>query len=117
MPKTISRDELKQMIDENKDFQLVETLPAKYYKKFHLPGAKNVEFNEDFDDAIAEAAPDKSKTTVVYCMDAECDASPKAAKRMEELGYTDVYDYEEGKMDWQDAGLAVEKSPSSVAAS
>jgi len=117
MPKTITRDELKQMIDNNEDFQLVETLPAKYYKKFHLPGAKNVEFDENFDSAIAEAAPDKNKKTVVYCMDEECDASPKAANRMEELGYADVYDYEQGKVDWQNAGLPVEKSPSSVAAS
>ncbi len=41
-------------------------------------------------------------------MDEDCDASPKAAERMEQLGYERVYDYEGGKVDWQEAGLPTE---------
>jgi hypothetical protein len=44
----------------------------------------------------------------VYCYDTDCDASPKAARRMEDLGYQTVYDYEAGKVDWKEAGLPVE---------
>ena len=39
----------------------------------------------------------------------DCPASPKAGQRMEELGYQNVFDYEAGKQDWQEAGLPIEK--------
>lgn len=41
-------------------------------------------------------------------MDENCDASLKAAGKMEELGYQRVYDDEAGKMDWKQAGLQTE---------
>jgi len=45
---------------------------------------------------------------VVYCANAECDASPKAAERLEEAGFTDVVDYQGGTQSWEEAGLAIE---------
>ena len=105
---SISRDTAQSMIQERDDVTVIESLPSKYFDKFHLPGAKNVPLDENFDENVQEAAPDKSKPVVVYCMDAECDASPKAAQRMEELGYSEVYDYEAGKVDWKEAGLPVD---------
>lgn len=105
---TINRDTAQTMIQERDDVTVIESLPSEYYEKFHLPGAKNVPLDDQFDATVKQAAHDKSKPVLVYCMDAECDASPKAAQRMEELGYTDVYDYEAGKVDWKEAGLPVE---------
>ena len=106
--KTLSRDELNEKLGNDFDGVIVEVLEPKYYRKFHLPGAINVPLGEDFEERIREAVPDKSKPVVVYCMDAECQASPKAAQRMEGLGYQQVYDYEAGKMDWKEAGLPVQ---------
>jgi len=34
--------------------------------------------------------------------------SPRAAWRLESFGFTDVYDYEDGKLDWLAAGLPSE---------
>jgi rhodanese-related sulfurtransferase len=66
MTKTISRDELKQKIDRNDDFLLVETLPATAYHHNHLPNAINLP-----PDSIASLAsqilPDKNAEIVVYC--------------------------------------------------
>lgn len=42
VPKTISRDDLKQNIDREDDFLLVETLPAMAYHHNHLPSAINL---------------------------------------------------------------------------
>jgi Mg/Co/Ni transporter MgtE len=36
--------------------------------------------------------------------------SPRAAWRLESLGFSDVYDYKEGKLDWLAAGLPTEGS-------
>lgn len=105
---TIGRDEVQTMIQNRSDLTVIETLSEDYFEKFHLPGAKNVPLDDDFAKNIEQAAPDKSKPVLLYCMDADCEAAPKAAKRMEELGYQEIYEYEAGKVDWKEAGLPIE---------
>jgi rhodanese-related sulfurtransferase len=106
---TIDRDTLEQWLDEQRDVTLVEVLAPEKYREFHLPGAINVPLSDDFEQRIQEAVPDENRPTVVYCYDQACTASPKAAQKMDELGYREVYDYEAGKMDWKEAGLPVEQ--------
>jgi rhodanese-related sulfurtransferase len=66
MIKTISRDELKQKIDQHDDFLLVETLSPTTYHQNHLPGALNLP--PDKVKALAsELLPDKGAEIVVYC--------------------------------------------------
>lgn len=105
--KTLSRQEVNQKLEAN-EAVLVEVLAADKYADFHLPGAVNVPLDDDFEVQIQETIPDKSAPVVVYCYDTECQASEKAAQRMEALGYQNVYDYEAGKVDWKEAGLPVE---------
>ena len=106
--KTISRREVEQKTQQEDRVALVEVLGSEYYDKFHLPGAINVPIDEEFSDRVQQALPDKQKPVIVYCLDQACQASPKAARKLEELGYQEVYDYEAGKVDWQAAGLPVE---------
>ncbi len=105
--KRITREQLNERL-ANDGITVVEVLAPEYYRKFHLPGAINVPLGDTFDEQIQQVVPDKDKPVVVYCQNTECQASPKAAQRMEELGYRQVFDYEEGKVDWQEAGLPVE---------
>lgn len=66
MTSTITREELKEKIDREDDFTLVETLAKEYYRHAHLPGAINIP-----PDRVAELAPamlpDKKAEIVVYC--------------------------------------------------
>lgn len=66
MLKTISRDELKQKIDREDDFHLVETLPATTYHHAHLPGAINLPPDE-LSELAALLLPNKDAEIVVYC--------------------------------------------------
>jgi rhodanese-related sulfurtransferase len=66
MPKTISRNELKQKIDRKDDFQLVETLPSTAYHHHHLPGAINLP-PDSVTTLAAQLLPDKGADIVVYC--------------------------------------------------
>jgi rhodanese-related sulfurtransferase len=104
---TVDRDQVKRMIDEDAAM-LIEVLDADRFEEFHLPGALNVPLSGDFDNDIQDVVPDKHEPVVVYCQDEKCDASPQAARRMEQLGYDRVYDYGPGKVDWKKAGLPVE---------
>ncbi len=105
---TISRDELKQAIDQNGDLRVIEVLAPEQFKEWHLPGAENVPLSESFEERIQQAVPNRSERVVVYCADTDCPASAKAAQKMEALGYENVSDYVEGKADWKDAGLPTE---------
>lgn len=103
---TIDREQLQALRQRDENLPVIEVLPRDSYETFHIPGAVNVPLGDaDFDRKIEAVAPDKDREVVVYCADTECDASPKAGKRMEQLGYTNVLDYEAGKADWKEAGL------------
>jgi rhodanese-related sulfurtransferase len=106
----IDRETLEKKVQKNPNLVLVEVLEPEKYEEFHLPGAMNVPLSTNFEETIQQAVPDKSQEIVVYCSDDDCDASPTAARKMEELGYEHVYDYSGGKKDWKDAGLPVKSS-------
>lgn len=104
---TIDRESLRRKLQNNDDLTLVEVLSRGNYEEFHLPGAINVPVHsDDFAERIQDLA-DKDQEVVVYCQNAECDASPRAAEKMEKLGFTKVFDYAAGKDDWREAGLPV----------
>jgi rhodanese-related sulfurtransferase len=66
MTGTITRDELKEMIDSGAQFTLVETLPAQYYRHTHLPGAINMP-PDQVQELAPQLLPDKAADIVVYC--------------------------------------------------
>lgn len=105
--RTIERPAVKRMLD-NKEATVIEVLDQDQYDKFHLPGAINIPVSGNFEAKMEERVPDKTKPVIVYCYDKDCDASPRAAKKLDRLGYREVFDYEAGKVDWKEAGLPVE---------
>ena len=100
----ITRDAIKRHLDNGDSIVLVEALPAKSFNQAHLPGALQINHDEVAQKAPA-LLPDKGAKIVVYCANKECQNSTKAARALEEMGYTDVHEYVEGKADWQAAGL------------
>lgn len=111
MPKTITREKLQAEMDSSENMQLIEVLGPESFQEYHLPGAINIPISSsDFDERVQAQIPSRETPIVVYCKDSACDASPKAAKRLERLGYTHVYDYEAGKEDWRESGNSIEKA-------
>ncbi len=91
--------------------RLVEVLPSEEYEELHLPGAINLPLKEL--DAGRAQSLDRGTPVVVYCWDALCDMSPRAAAWLARLGF-DTYDYALGKVDWMAHGLPVEGSAAMV---
>ena len=104
---TVTREQIRGMMDRDEDFVLVDTLPEKAYRESHLPGAIHI-VSDDIREEAPRRMPDRDKPVVVYCANTACKRSEKAAARLEELGYSRVYDYVEGKQDWREAGLSLE---------
>ncbi|MGI8495634.1 MAG: rhodanese-like domain-containing protein [Pyrinomonadaceae bacterium] len=66
MTATITRNELKEKLEGNDDFILVETLPEENYRHTHLPKAINLP-PERVAKLAPQLLPDKSADIVVYC--------------------------------------------------
>lgn len=116
----IGRDELKRAMDEGTVI-VVDTMPAEYYAREHLPGARNIpgfpyERAAEFTDSHApRVVPDKTAAIVVYCANTPCRNSEFVGNRLLELGYTDVRKYREGIEDWAAAGHRTESGHGSPA--
>jgi rhodanese-related sulfurtransferase len=109
MSNRISRQQLQAKLQSNR-VVLIEALPERYYVDGHLPGALHLPH-----DQVAALAPgllkDKDAEIVVYCANVNCQNSHVAAHELTKLGYRNVAVYAEGKQDWTNAGLPVEKGP------
>lgn len=115
MFRRIKRNEIEKHLVAKTPMILVEALPEKYYRDGHLPGAINLPHDQVHGRA-AEVLPDKDAFIVVYCANTPCQNSAIAADTLDALGYINVAEYVEGKQDWVEAGLPVEKSVVEAAA-
>lgn len=105
---TITRDELQAKRERDDDFVLVNVLSAEQFAEEHIPGSVNIPLDQLEDEAPERLATDDD--IVVYCASPSCQASPKAAQRLEAMGFENVADYEGGLSDWKDGGLPTESS-------
>jgi len=107
MVEKITLEQVRQELDAG-EVTLVEALGPAYFEDAHLPGAINIPH-----DQVAELAPhllpDKSARIVVYCANGPCPNSEIATLKLGKLGYANVADYHEGKAEWLEAGLPVER--------
>lgn len=103
----ISRQDLYRRITNGDLPILVEALGAGYYTDAHLPGAINIP-PAHVDTLAPTLLPDRQAQIVVYCTVTGA-SSDAVARRLEELGYTAVAVYADGKEDWVEHGLPVER--------
>ena len=104
----IYRDDILAHLRAGTRMTLVEALPEKYYRQGHLPGAIQMP-HEKVRERAGAVLPDKDDFIVVYCANTACQNSRIAAQTLATMGYTNVAAYEEGKQDWIEAGLPIEK--------
>ncbi|MCG5516804.1 MULTISPECIES: rhodanese-like domain-containing protein [unclassified Ectothiorhodospira] len=100
--KTIDREQLKQMNEEkHEDFVLINVLPREAFKKQHIRTSINIPVgSDDFTEQVDRIAGGKDRKIVVYCANFDCDASRKAAAKLDDTSFTNVFDYEGGTQDW-----------------
>jgi rhodanese-related sulfurtransferase/CBS domain-containing protein len=111
MPTEIHRTEVQRLLKEE-DAQLVEVLPAEEYEAEHIAGAINIPLKDLNADTASRL--DHNRPVIVYCYDYQCDMSPRAAWRLETLGFSQVFDYAASKTDWFASGLPREGRDASI---
>ncbi|MEN6350170.1 MAG: rhodanese-like domain-containing protein [Syntrophomonas sp.] len=114
----LSTEDLNKWVGEKKDMIIIDTMPADFYGKNHIPGALNAELPKTgMADATDEQkaafikllGTDKEKPIVVYCGFVGCARSDVGAVLALNEGFKNVYRVPGGFIAWQEAGYAVEK--------
>lgn len=100
--RTIIKSQLKQYLDQKQDLLLIDVLPREMFIKQHIPGAVNIPLkdNQNFLKDVEARAESEDQLIVVYCANIKCDASEKAAQKLESAGFTNVQRFEEGLEGW-----------------
>ena len=106
--KTLTTQQFEEL-RQDKNPTVVNTLEKEHFEKKHIPKSINVPVSApDLEQRVEGEAGGKDKPVVVYCAGQECDASAKAGKRLEEAGFSQVYDFEGGTEAWEKAGHPIE---------
>ncbi len=107
MNRTMARQQIKENLDNNVPMIIIEALPKKYYDSEHLPSALNIPHDE-IQQKAPELLTDKDALLVVYCASIECKNSKIATDTLLQMGYTNAYEYVEGKKHWLEANFPTE---------
>lgn len=109
MPEAIDADTARERVN-TKEAVVIDVLGPDSFQEKHLPNAINIPLKApDFEERVRQAVPDKDQPVIVYCASTTCDASPTAAKRLEDIGYRNVSDFEAGLAGWKEAGYRFEE--------
>lgn len=96
-PKTFS-----EKLETTTNVQLVDVRTPEEFNSKHLESAVNIDYNNStFETEIAKL--DKTKPTFVYCLSGG--RSSSAVAKMQELGFTELYNMDGGMMKWNALGL------------
>jgi rhodanese-related sulfurtransferase len=107
MSKEISFKELAGKVTRGETVFIAEILPEPYYRSGHLPGARHLPL-DGFEGKVRSVLPDAHAEVVVYCSGPTCQNSHIAARKLDELGYSNVRVFSGGKAGWKDAGGELE---------
>lgn len=108
--KELTKEELKKKLDAKEDFLLINVLSKASFDISRIEASKHADVHQPyFLEKIEKlTAGDKNKEIVVYCASFTCQASPSAARKLDDAGYMNVYDYSGGLADWKEAGYQLE---------
>lgn len=108
--KIISPQELKNKLDAKEDFLLINVLSDSAFEAMHILGSVNADVHQpDFLQNMEKITDgNKDAEIIVHCSSATCQASPSAARKLIERGYTNVTEFEQGLVGWKKAGYKLE---------
>lgn len=100
----LNANQLHEVMQNNKNIQLVDVRTAGEYAEGHIPGAINLEVQNDLPEFYAQL--DKKKPVYVYCRSGV--RSTAATEKLVENGFK-VYNMKSGFLGWEAANLPKEK--------
>jgi rhodanese-related sulfurtransferase len=106
--KTISTQELRQLLDCKRSLQFWNVLTDEWFKGENISGSRRVPLEKLGNEVRTTNLP-KNTEIVVYCGGPKCPRSRIAAENLAKLGYENIRAYEGGLEEWKGAGFAIER--------
>ena len=85
----------------------IDAREAEYYHEGHIAGAWNISSTLELVFKL-DSLQGKSGAVVTYCGEVDCGSSDDLAYTLQEMGFTKLYIYKGGWLEWQAAGLPSE---------
>lgn len=105
----LQSSELREWMQKEKPFILIDVLPKEIYDQRRLPGALNAcVYEVNFPDRIAAIARDSDAEIVLYGSSAESRDAVEAAEKLSRLGYKKVTALHGGVDGWLKSGYSLE---------
>lgn len=101
----ITAQELHERMRSDNRPVLINALPKEAFRSKRIPGSINL--TTDHLECAEHIIPDKAQDIVVYCANEDCDASPELAEKLTEMGYKNVWDFDNGMAGWRSAGYGL----------
>lgn len=93
----VSMNDIVKIMEENKDYVIVDVRTPNEYKEGHIPNAINIP-NETINETVYNKLKDKNQLILIYCRSGS--RSRQAAYKMQKLGYTNLVDFG-GIINWK----------------
>lgn len=99
---TVIKEQLQLWINQKEEILLICVLPKKNFKKRNILGSINITYrdNNHFISEVEKRSRSKEIRVVVYSTNTCCELCRKAAKVLDDAGYSNVYAFEEGIESW-----------------
>jgi rhodanese-related sulfurtransferase len=102
---TLTTEQVKKRLESNENVLLINTLDPESFEKTRIPDSINIPQSEqNFVERVEQQAGTKDRDVILYCASESCNSSSQAAGKLEQAGFTSVYDYEAGAEGWKQAG-------------
>ena len=92
----VSMDEIKEIMNENTDYIILDARTIEEYNEGHIPNAICIP-NETIDESVITKLPRKAQLILIYC--GSGNRSKQAATKLANLGYTNLIEFG-GIIDW-----------------
>lgn len=93
----VSMDDIVKIMNENKNYVIVDVRTPDEYKEGHIPNAINIP-NETINETVYNKLKDKNQLILIYCRSGS--RSRQATYKMQKLGYTNLVDFG-GIINWK----------------
>ena len=99
---TISAAEAKKLYDLGAVF--IDVRNPRLFAKGHITGAHHLDLKKSFDESAVSALAGKNDPVIIYCSGVKCSRSYRASAQAVSWGYSKVYYFRGGIVDWEKAG-------------
>jgi len=105
---SVSLEQVYRDIFLNKSGIFVDARHADKFHEAHIKGAINIPYDEVWENIEKLDNIALDELIIVYCDGTDCDASKLLTRELLALGYTRVFLFDGGWLEWTDAGYPVE---------